>query len=209
MIVDHIQNHTDSERMRGVHEPAKIVRVPVQMRWREHMHAVVAPSKPPRELCDGHYLEDRNSSFGKMGKLGGSAGPAALFGERADMHLVDDLTLERDALPRRISPQECARIHNLRGEMRTLGLKSRCRIGEAAACVQSVFVARARCQTLREASEITRRFLLERNYPLFAPLNHHVHATPLRAQTRNSTPPPTSSAPTGIRLRMSLCPTPY
>ena len=58
--------------------------------------------------------------------------PAALRREGADMHLVDDHLLARPAAPVPVGPAERAGIDDLRRPVRSLRLKARGRVGQAA-----------------------------------------------------------------------------
>ncbi len=52
VVVDHVENHAQADRVRLIDEPAKIVRLPIQPRGREHAHAVVTPTEAAGKI--GH-----------------------------------------------------------------------------------------------------------------------------------------------------------
>src|SRR5580658_8328723 len=69
MIVDHIQDYAHSERMRSIHEAAKVVGQSIQMCRCEQLHAIVAPAEAPWKLGDGHQFENSNPSFGQLRQM--------------------------------------------------------------------------------------------------------------------------------------------
>src|ERR1044072_2312782 len=83
--------------------------------------------------------------------------------EGADVQLVDDLPLERSALPVVVRPKEPRRVYDLRRLVRPFGLKAR---GggwvEIVVAVEPEAVARALLQTFGKAVEVAALLLCER-----------------------------------------------
>src|ERR671927_601845 len=90
-------------------------------------------------------------------------GERALARERADVHLVDDLPLERRAAPVVVSPLEGGRVYDPRSSVRAVGLEARGRVWvEAVVSVEAEAVERAILQTFGEAGEVAALLLSER-----------------------------------------------
>src|SRR5580704_15436242 len=100
--------------MRPIDEMAKVVRRPVKMRGREPLHTVIAPSESARKFGDRHDLQNSDTGFGKLRQFLLGAPPGALWGEGANVHLVNYLVRECDTWPIPVSPSEGSRVDNLR-----------------------------------------------------------------------------------------------
>ena len=69
MVIDHIQNHSQAQAVRVIHEGTQIIRVSVQPRWCEKIHAIVSPAEPPREIRHGHELKSRDADVHEFGQV--------------------------------------------------------------------------------------------------------------------------------------------
>ena len=70
MIVDHVQDHAQAERMRSIHEAAKVVGRSIDMRGREPLHAVVTPAEAAGKFGHRHHFQNGDAGFGQMRQLG-------------------------------------------------------------------------------------------------------------------------------------------
>ncbi len=129
VVVDHVENDADPERVRGVDEAPEVVGPTVEARRSVEVHPVVAPPELSGEVGDRHHLDDRDSEVGERGKVGARGVPRPLGSERAHVHLVEALPLERAATPAAVGPREARRIDHLRRTVRTLRLKARRGVG--------------------------------------------------------------------------------
>src|SRR5229473_1350312 len=125
MIVDDVEDDGDPEGMGAVDKAAELIRPAVEPGWCEEVDAVVSPAEPAREFRHGHNFEAGNTELGESRQLTQSGFPAALRGEGADMHLVDDEVLARDPAPRSVGPSEVPGIDDFRRSVRSFRLKPR------------------------------------------------------------------------------------
>src|SRR3954469_10948640 len=114
MIVNDIQDDPEAQRMRLVDEAAKIVGRSIDACGREQIHAVVTPAEAPGEFCDGHHFDDCDANLFELFEMTRGACPSALRRESADVHLIQNLARQLDALPGAIVPNERARIDDFR-----------------------------------------------------------------------------------------------
>jgi hypothetical protein len=114
MIVDEIENHTNSDGMRSIDKPAKVGRLTIQVRGSEQQHAVVTPAKPAVKLSDRHQFDDRDTDAGQLLQFTFGRTPIAFLGKSTDVHLIDHLAMCAHAPPRVIRPLERARVDDLR-----------------------------------------------------------------------------------------------
>ena len=96
--------------VRAIHEGAEVVRPAVEPGRREEVDAVVAPAEVAGEVRDRHHLHDRDASPRQLRQLLAGGVPGAGRREGADVHLVDDLALARDARPLGVRPGEVGRV---------------------------------------------------------------------------------------------------
>lgn len=61
MVVNHVQNDTDAEKMCSVDKGARIIRAAVKMCRRVKKDAIVSPAKVAAKLIDGHHLDKRDA----------------------------------------------------------------------------------------------------------------------------------------------------
>ncbi len=143
MIVDHVEDDPHSDGVGSIDKAPKIVRRSVKAGRRKKVNAVVSPAEAAGEVSDRHYFEHSNSECRELRQLAHGRCPRALSGERADVHLVNDLSISPDAGPFGIAPAEVVRVDHLGRAMRAIRLKAGGRIGiELRIPVQSVTVKR-------------------------------------------------------------------
>src|SRR5579862_9053420 len=99
--------------MRRVDEAAHVVGPAVKPARGKEIHAVVAPSEPPRKIADGHHYNQRYSGGRQLRKLLYGCFPGTLLRKAADVHLINHLPFERDTFPRLIGPLEERRVDHL------------------------------------------------------------------------------------------------
>ena len=144
MVVDDVEEHAQSDRVRAVDERSKIVWRSIQPRRRIQVDAVIAPAEPAGEVGNRHHLDGGDAQVAKGLQLIRGGHPRSLRGERADVHLVEHLTVRGQTGPPIVGPLECRGIHNGRWTVRTLGLKPGHRIGPQFAAFEAEPVTRAR-----------------------------------------------------------------
>ena len=99
------------------------------MRGREKVHAVITPTKSPREIRYRHYFDHVDSNARQLRQLLHRRAPRPLFGERSDVHFINDLAFQFQAWPIHIRPSEFYWIDNAGGTVRSIRLKTGRRIG--------------------------------------------------------------------------------
>src|SRR2546421_5503352 len=99
------------------------------MKWCEKIHSVVTPSEISGEIGDRHHFNHANSNPGQFLKLFGPGLPRSFFGKGANVDFVNDVAFHVHAAPFCIGPFKLRWIDNTRRTVRTVRLKSRCRIG--------------------------------------------------------------------------------
>jgi hypothetical protein len=130
MVVDHVEDHAETERVCAVDEAAEIVRRAVEPRGREEVDAVVAPAEATGELRDGHQFEHGDAKLGQGRKLARRGVPGALRRECADVQLVEHLTVTLNAAPCHVAPGETRRVNYHRTAVRPVRLKARGGVGQ-------------------------------------------------------------------------------
>src|SRR6478752_8932472 len=143
MVVDDIEDDAQARLVRGIHERAKIVRSPVQMRRREQVDAVVAPSEASGELADRHDLDRRDTDVGEVAQPVDRRGEGSFAREGADVQFVKNLVRQMNALPAIVVPNEGRRVDHYRSAVWSLRLKTRCRIGKGIPLVETEAVFRS------------------------------------------------------------------
>src|SRR6266850_268557 len=100
------------------------------MRWRVKGGSVISPSEASGKFRDRHDLQKSDLILRQPRQEFARSVPRAFASECSDMHFINDPALEPDTFPCFIIPAIQKRIHDLRRAMRSLGLKSGCRIGK-------------------------------------------------------------------------------
>ena len=111
--------------MRPINEAAEIIRLAIESRRREEIHTVITPTETARELRDWHDLQHRDTERSQLRQFVHRARPGAFARKGANVHLIDDLPLQRNATPCPIGPVEPPGVDDLRRAMRTIGLEAR------------------------------------------------------------------------------------
>src|SRR5262245_33451903 len=130
MVVDHIKDHAETQLVRLVDERPELVRCSVQSRWRKEINSLIAPIERTWEFGDGHNLQQRYSYIRQPRQDCARSDPRTFPCECADVHFVDHLAVDANARPVRICPSIVTRIHDLRGAVWSLRLKTGSRIRE-------------------------------------------------------------------------------
>ena len=130
MVVNHVQQHPDADRVRLIDESPQVVGRAVQPRRSIEIDSIISPPIAAGKIGDGHHLHQRDAGLGQLAKLLVRRVPRSLGRERADVHFVDHLSIKRDPRPVGIGPGERTGVDDLRGAERALGLKPRRRIGK-------------------------------------------------------------------------------
>src|SRR6266446_1239936 len=63
VIIDHIENDANFQRMRPINKAAKIIRLAIESRRREEIHPVIAPTETAGKLCYWHDLQHRDAGL--------------------------------------------------------------------------------------------------------------------------------------------------
>src|SRR5262249_50833625 len=114
VVVNHVENNAESAGVRAVHEIAKIVGCSVKMTRSEPVYAIVPPAESTRELGDRHNLDYSHAKARELRKLDGGRCEGSFFGEGAEVHLIDDLSMDLDTAPQRVGPLEAGWIDDHR-----------------------------------------------------------------------------------------------
>ena len=110
VVVDDVEQHGEAFRVRCVDEPREPVGTAVRAMRRGQVEAVVPPAALAREGRDGHQLDRRHAELAQAAQARDHGVERSLLGERADVELVDDEVVERDALPALVGPGERAGV---------------------------------------------------------------------------------------------------
>ena len=106
MVVYHVENHPQAERVRLVHETAEIVRLAIQPNRCELPNSVVAPSEAAGKISHRHHFEHGDAAVSQFRQFPLSGLPCPFWREGPDVHFVNDLALEADAQPPAVVPPE-------------------------------------------------------------------------------------------------------
>ena len=93
MIEYHIQNDAETHGMSLVNEIAKFVRGSIKPCRREPIDTVITPAEPARKIGHRHDLQHSHAQCSQFRQFFGRCDPIAFMSKRADMHLINDLTL--------------------------------------------------------------------------------------------------------------------
>src|SRR5580658_3449825 len=154
MVVDDIEDYSDADAVRAIDKRAQIVRRAIKPGGRKEIDSVVAPAEFSGKIGERHQFNDGNPEICERLQMLHGGLVCAFLCERPKVHFVDDLTLDANALPAAIAPSKFAGIDYLRKFLRSLRLKTRCRIGEGALAIHQVGIASAIANARREAAEI-------------------------------------------------------
>src|SRR4029453_4445911 len=99
MVVDDVEDDGKPEAVSAIDETPQIVRRSVATRRRKERHAVVAPVPAAREIRDGHQLDGGDTEACQRFESVGGTSKRAFRSESADVQLVDDQPIGRNAGP--------------------------------------------------------------------------------------------------------------
>src|SRR5690606_24714613 len=104
MVVDHIENDSDTMLMCCIDEAAHIIRPTIGMGRSKVIDPIVAPVAIPRELRHRHDLNHRHTKVTDGWQLTCERLPGSFRSVGADMDLVDNCLVGRNTAPILISP---------------------------------------------------------------------------------------------------------
>src|SRR5215470_2457372 len=125
MVVDYIENDANSQSMSPINKTAEIVWLAIESRRCEEIYTVIAPTKTSGKLRYRHDFQYRDAGLSQLWQFTHRTDPCTFARERADVHLIDNLPFQFDALPCPISPAEFPSVDDLRRAMWTIGLEAR------------------------------------------------------------------------------------
>src|SRR5262249_46273361 len=123
MVVNHVENYADVERVSPIDKRTHVVWRAVQLRRGEPMHAVVSPAKLARKRGHRHYLNERDADLAQVRKLFDRRSPSAFRRKRANMQFINYLPWHLHALPALIAPRKFPMIDHLRWPVNAQRLK--------------------------------------------------------------------------------------
>ena len=151
VVVDDIQDDGQPVLVGGVDKAFEAVWAAVHVAGREQVDAVIAPVARARELGNWQRLERRHAKRRQPRHLLDRAVEGAVECKRADVELIDHLAPDRGDWPVLVVPDEGVRFDHLGWTVRSIGLRTRVRIGIAGVAVQSKAIARAWADALDAA----------------------------------------------------------
>ena len=161
MVVYHVENHPQAGAMSLVHETAEIVRLAIQPNRSELPNSVVAPSEAAGKISHRHHFEHGDSAVSQLREFPLSGLPCPFSREGPDVHFVNDLALEADALPPAVVPPETRRIHHLRRSVGPVRLIPRHRVRKATGVIQPEAIASALSGLRDQARKVSVRLLFQ------------------------------------------------
>ena len=162
VVVDDVEDHGQTLRMRGVDEATEVVGRAVEPRRRPKIDAVISPAEAAGEFVDRHHLDRVDAGVGEQRQFFHRRGERSFRCERADVNLRDDAIVDAR---RRVLPPECRRIDDHRFAVRPLRLRARCGIG-VVAVGESKAIACTGARAVNQLREIAGRFAIERSRPI-------------------------------------------
>src|SRR5690606_28061153 len=113
VVVHDVQQHRETFPVRRVDQPLQLPGSAVCRCRGEQVDAVVSPVARTREVRDRHQLERGRAELRDVTEPFAYPGEGTRGRERADVQLVDDQILERDAGPFAVGPCKIVGIHDL------------------------------------------------------------------------------------------------
>jgi len=99
VVVDHVQDDSETSRMRRIDKALERVLVPIDVRRRKQVDAVVAPIPSAGKFRQRHQFDERDPAIFQFIQLSNRGIEAALRSECADMELINHLPRHADASP--------------------------------------------------------------------------------------------------------------
>lgn len=195
VVVHHVEHDGEAARVAGVHQTPEPVRSAVRALCRVGADAVIPPVARAGKLRDRHELDRRDAQVAQLVQLRDRGVERALGRERADVQLIDHITMQRKTDPLFGLPLEFAR-HDLRRPVHALRLGARGGIRERVAAFEREPVAGARRHVVGDKLEVPALGRMHRGAR--AVLAHELDAFGLRR------PDTETRAPIGERDRAEM-----
>ena len=143
VVVDHIQDHHQAARVRGVDQCLEVLRAAVGRVWGIGQYAVIAPVAAAGKIRDRHELEHRYPHLHQVVQSLDRSQEGAGLGETADMQFVDHGGRPRSAMPVAVLPCIVLRVDHFARAMYVRGLIARGGVGYCEPVGQDEAVARS------------------------------------------------------------------
>ncbi len=124
VVVDHVDQHHQAERVRAVDERLHFVGRAVRRVGREWQHPVVAPVAAAGEIGERHQLDRGDAELGQVLQPLGSGDEGAFGGEGADVELVDHGLGPRPAAPAGVAPRVGRRVDDFARGVHVVGIRA-------------------------------------------------------------------------------------
>ena len=108
MIINHVENHSQSDRVSAIHKATQVVRLAIEPGGGEQVDAVVAPTKAAGEIGQRHQLDCRNSQGGQFRQFLGSRSENPLLCKRPHVHFIEHLAFRANPWPGGVLPNDIA-----------------------------------------------------------------------------------------------------
>jgi hypothetical protein len=128
VVVDDVEYKGQPARVAGIDQALEAQRPTVRVLRRSDVRPVVAPVAAAGELRNRQQSDDGDPEVAQCVESRNDRFEGSLVGEGADVQLVDDVVLERDAAPPAVMPLEVLR-HHFRRTVRPVRLQARGGIG--------------------------------------------------------------------------------
>ena len=122
MVVNDVEDDTQTGGVRVIDERAEVVGRPVLMCRRIRKHTVVAPAEVTRKLRYRHQFDGRDARVGEKRKLCDCRTPRPLTRECAGVQLANHLARQLDSSRQRMFPVKAFGIDHLGGAERSVRL---------------------------------------------------------------------------------------
>src|SRR5229473_3043922 len=143
VIENDVQANGHVRPVRGINESLQSNRAAVTLVHGVGQDAVVAPVAVAGERLDRHQLHAGDAQLRKLRQVGSRGVQRSLFGESADVKLVEYQRFEVDALPAFFPPSKGLRIKDRGSGVHSFGLTQRRGIGSDPAVLELVRVSRS------------------------------------------------------------------
>src|SRR5687768_1384136 len=141
VVVDHVENDTNAQAVRGIDKSPQIVRTTVALGWCKQGGPVIAPVPASRKRRYRHQFDRGNAEVGEVLKAAAHAIERPGWREGPDVHFVESEPVRVQSRPFRVGPWKRVRVDYLRRAVDAFRLEPRSRIWPEGAVVSSVSVA--------------------------------------------------------------------
>src|SRR5262250_1713900 len=159
VVVHHVEEYGEAAGVAGLDERLQLPRPSVGRMGSEGQHAVVAPSPASGEVGNGHQLHRGHPEGDQVVEPLRQPREGALGAEGADVQLVEDEPLGRDAAPLAVGPGVLERIDDLARAVHIQGLIARSGVRHEQLGVDAKGVPRSRGRIARHPLRPARRVL--------------------------------------------------